>query len=658
MRTSVEEHLNDHFPALAANLELKGFQKQGIESVLDGHNTLAIMPTGGGKSLIYWLAGAALGGTTIVVSPLIALIDEQVRKLVDQGRSALALHSGIAASQQISFLRAFAKGNRQVDFLFLSPERLATDGFLEHCLRVRRDSINLVTIDEIHCVSQWGDDFRPFYKQIPHFLECVFGHKWPRLLGLTATLNRRNVTQICADFRISRTQVMVDDLIVRGEIELKALKFSDEDHKEQKLWELLEIHRGEPALVYVYRKYVKRGVEDLCEKAKGKGHHAVWFHGNLTSPERQDIIDRFRSGVCNVVFATNAFGMGIDIPNIKVVVHFMIPESMEQYYQEVGRSARGDGATACAYMLYSHKNVQIRKTHFINKAFPKLEDVGRIYRKVTGNKVGFRSLKYFDDEEVQKCLHYFLACGAVWIAARGFSGLSVLENVTNTKLSTLLDSTTTKGTVSTIKKANMEPSALSELVYSAVLKNEAHLAKPFEKCLIIRANRPALTEDDKQFIENDIAEKKRYKHDLLDYLVCVLDYELSSKELHQEMGLYLGVDKHKLGRIYKTARGELVRSKSEVIIANLLHAQGVDYEYERKVYYTKDKWIEPDFTVKTGETTYYWEHVGMIGLESYDKRWLEKLQIYQKHFPGKMRLTYESAHLSESAGRVVGEMNA
>lgn len=657
MNITVEKSFRRHFPSLAAKHCLKDFQKTAIESVLRSRNTLAIMPTGGGKSLIYWVAGAALGGTTVVVSPLIALIDEQVRKLSEEGRTAIALHSGVPASTQTDILTKLAHGRTEIEFLFVSPERLATDGFLEHCLRVMRRKVKLFVIDEIHCVSQWGVDFRPFYKQIPDFLNSIFGHTWPTLIGLTATLNPKNVAEICSDFKVARDRVLVDELIVRSEIELRALKFTDEDHKEQKLWDLLEIHRGEPTLVYVYRKYVKRGVEDLCEKARAKGHEAVWFHGDLGASERQEVIDSFRSGSCNVVFATNAFGMGIDIPGIKATIHFMIPESMEQYYQEVGRAARGDGATACAYMLYSHKNVQVRKTHFINKSFPKVEHLDRIYRKVTGNKIGYRTLKYFDDEELQKCLHYFVGCGAVSIAVRGFSSLNVLEAVTNPDLESLIDATTTRGTVSTVKKAGIAPRALSELVYSSVLNGEARLSKQFEKCLIIESHRAELTREDKRTIENDISEKKQYKHDLLDYLACVLDYGLSSKQLHQEMGLYLGVDKHKLGRIYKTARGDLVRSKSEVIIANMLHSEGIEYEYEEKLYYTKDRWIEPDFTVNIAGKTWYWEHVGMLGVETYDNRWLEKLEVYHKHFPRKLRITYEGAHLSESARGVVDEMN-
>src|SRR5690606_13654305 len=153
--------------------------------------------------------------------------------------------------------------------------------------------------------------------------------------------------------------ILKDDVLLRFDIDLKVEKLTNEDEKRERLWEIIEDHKNEKVLVYLYRKYHKGGVEDLCEVANQNGFNALSFHGDMTSSERQRIISEYRDGSTNLVFATNAFGMGIDIPNIRVVIHFMLPESIEQYYQEIGRAGR-DQKGAIAYMLYSNKNVQVR----------------------------------------------------------------------------------------------------------------------------------------------------------------------------------------------------------------------------------------------------------------------------------------------------------
>ena len=199
-------------------------QRQIIQSVLDGHNTLALMPTGSGKSLCYWIAGKGLGGVTIVVFPLTALMDEQALKLRNHGCRVATLHSGIDSRQQYQELIDLYNGVTP-DFIFLSPERLATDGFLEFVLQSIREKIRLVVIDEAHCISQWGFDFRPFYQDIPPFLVHIFGGgPLPPVLALTATLNPKNVEQLCQDFQIDSGHVFRSELLLRHEIALRVKK--------------------------------------------------------------------------------------------------------------------------------------------------------------------------------------------------------------------------------------------------------------------------------------------------------------------------------------------------------------------------------------------------------------------------------------------------
>jgi ATP-dependent DNA helicase RecQ len=213
---NIDKSFEKHFPNLAKEFKLKGFklkdfQKRVINNVLEGHNTLCIMPTGGGKSLIYWMSGSCLGGITIVISPLIALIDEQTEKLSEQGYEVLTIHGGMDAGKQAKILIDFANNVINPKFIFVSPEKIATDGLFEHCIKKRKDEITLIAIDEVHCVSQWGASFRPFYKRIPAFLDCIYEdtENRPKILALTATLNQKEVVDICTEFNISFINTIV-----------------------------------------------------------------------------------------------------------------------------------------------------------------------------------------------------------------------------------------------------------------------------------------------------------------------------------------------------------------------------------------------------------------------------------------------------------------
>lgn len=508
------------------------------------------------------------------------------------------------------------------------------------------------------CVSQWGMSFRPFYKRIPGFLDEVYGEdNWtPRILGLTATLNSKEVVDICKKFKIKRDNIIKDDLLIRSEIALKVLKFNNENEKEEKFWEILKIHKDEKALVYLYRKYHQRGVEDLTEEALKRGFKAVSFHGDMSAVERQDIISRYKNDEIDVVFATNAFGMGIDIPDIRVVIHFMLPESVEQYYQEIGRAARDKGA-ANAYILYSNKNIQVKKSHFIDKSFPSIIELKECYNKITNNRIGLKTLQYYDDEQIQKCLPFFLDNGLIKIECKGFSNLDMLSDIQDKELEKIFNATKTKGTITTIKKTKLSPQYITDLTYSSILKDEIKLIKSIDKCLIINSLYEKISEEMIEKLNEYSEERKNYKYRLLDYFVYLLDEENTSIQLHQEIGKYLGVPKHKLNRIYSTLKGDKVRSKSEVIIANLLYEYKIKYEYERKLYYGENKWIEPDFTIflANGEEV-YWEHLGMIGTESYDKRWIEKLEIYNTYFPGRLEKTYEGAAIMDSVKTLIEKL--
>ncbi|MEH1833965.1 MAG: RecQ family ATP-dependent DNA helicase [Nostoc sp.] len=656
MNNKAKEVFEKEFPALAGVFFLKPFQEKVINHLIDNGSTLAVMPTGGGKSLIYWVTAKALKGTCLVVSPLIALIDEQAKKLRKEGFEVLAIHSGMGASEQMKQLKKFAKGESNPDFIFASPERMATDGFFEYCILLQKNQIKLVVIDEVHCISQWGFDFRPFYKHIPAFLNSVFLDQWPTILGLTGTINPKELIDITTDFKIKKDSILKDDVLLRFDIDFKVEKLSNEEENKERLWEIIDNHSNEKVLVYLYRKYHKGGVEDLCEAANQKGLKALSFHGDMSGSERQSVISAFRDGSTNLVFATNAFGMGIDIPNIRVVIHFMIPESIEQYYQEIGRSGR-DQNGATSYMLYSNKNVQVKKTHFVDKSFHQGDQIKELFKKATNNEVGKKTLQYFAEEELQSALSYFLNCGAITIEGKGFTGLKVLKTNSNSILKSIIDSSRTGMVIPVLLKPDFSKLTCRDffnITYKALVDDEAKLAKNLDKCLIIEATEEYLTDEQLETISNETASKREYKHNLLDYLVYLLDNFDSSISMHQEIGRYLGVSKHSLNKIHQTENGILVRSKSEVIIANILYRSNINFQYEEKLFYNEHQWKEPDFTIRHNGNVWYWEHLGLLGNEQYNENWQKKKKLYKElGVFDKVLTTQESAVLSNQVNELI-----
>ena len=636
---------------------LKDFQKRVINNVIDNGNTLCIMQTGGGKSIIYWMSALECGGVTLVISPLNALIAEQVENIREQGYEVLEIYGGVTVKKQMETLTKFAREEITPNFIFASPEKIATDGYFEYCLKRRKNDIKLVVIDEVHCVSQWGISFRPFYKRIPNFLDNLFGETWgAKILALTATLNQIELDDICKEFRINRTNILRDEIIMRTDVDLIVHKYFKEDEKEEEFWKLLENHPGEKTLVYIYRVRGKRSVEDLCKKAKDRGINAEYFHGDMDSEERSDIVKKFREGKIDVIFATNAFGMGIDIPDIRMVIHFLIPESVEQYYQEIGRASR-DHCGGTAYLLYTDKNIDVKRTYFIEASFPDEQKLKETYLNLTSGETGLTTLAYFDNEDIQQCLPYFLSTGLIQIVGKGFSGLEKLENIKDPELLRLYNLTKLKKYILTLKKSGLTAPQLSEKVYSALVDGTATVKNGLERWLIIDRKQAELDEQNLAVILADIDEKKKYKHELLDYFLYVLQENENSLYLHQDIALYLGMNRHNARRIHETADGNHVRSKSEVIICNLLYHAGIDYQYEEKLFYGNDgRHIEPDFTVRINGKTYFWEHLGMMNRDDYSSHWSEKLKIYQQYFPGQLIRTYESGSISRMTESIIEQL--
>lgn len=637
--------------------EMRPIQREVVRSVLKRHNTLALMPTGSGKSLCYWVAGKALDGITIVISPLTALIDEQALKLEQHGCRVFTLHSGIDTRLQYKELVALYQQRERPDFIFLSPERLATDGFLEYVLESIRDQIKLVVVDEAHCISQWGLDFRPFYKEIPHSLEAIFqGTPLPTVLCLTATLNPKDRDQICADFKIDKRHIVRSDVLLRTAIQLFVEKVPNEDTKDQRFWSFLDAHRGEKVLTYVDRRTGKRSTEDLCRQAVSRGFKAAFFHGAMTSDEKTDVIRRFREGEILNVFATNAFGMGIDIPDIRGIVHYLLPESIEQYYQQVGRCGR-DGRPAWAMLYYSDKNVDVRRSWFIEKSFPDEKSIRSAFAGLTDGKTGRRTVNYFDEgDENQSAYHYLVRSQVIQPVCKAVQSLEPFKparGVSLPEFDAYRGATHAGLLITTARKTGSTEDIIVRDIFHWLAEGKFQTTHAPAKCLVIDSASATLPDELLEKIMQDVAQRKGYQLETFQEFVDLLDDYTGSVDFHMQIGEYLGIDKFSRKRIHQTLSGEMVRSKSEVIIANMLSQCGISFVYEMRLYAPDGSMRCPDFTIKWQGRDYYWEHVGMLDLEEYRLDWEEKQPWYARHFPGQLITTEESNILSQAARELI-----
>ncbi len=632
-------------------------QRKIILSVIRGNNTLGLMPTGSGKSLCYWIAGLATKGVTLVIFPLTALMDEQAQKLASHGCKVFTLHSGIDSRKQYQELIDLYNQRDLPDFIFLSPERLATDGFLEFVLQTIRDRIKLVVVDEAHCVSQWGLDFRPFYKEIPHFMRTIFeGAPLPTVLCLTATLNPKDREQICQDFDIQKQHVIRHDMLLRPEIHIRVIKVPNEDTKDEQFWALLDAHRHEKVLIYLDRKQGKRSTETLAKEAQSRGFQAAYFHGDMNTEEKLEVISKFKSGELSTVFATSAFGMGIDIPDIRGVVHYLLTESVEQYYQQIGRVGR-DGKPSWAVLFYSDKNVDVRKTWFIEKSFPLEKDVQWAFTNLTDDKKGKRTVNYFEEgDSTQSAYHYLVRSRVITPICKGLQTLDVFQPAKGMSVPTFAqyrNATQTGLLIRTAAKIGKPESEILRDVFRWLAEGKLKATHAPGKCLLIESSGDSLPEDLLAEIMADVAEKKAYRLSLFEQFVALLEGYSNTFEFHIKVGEYLGIDKFGLSRIYETLSGDFVRSKSEVIIANILFQSGIPFTYEKFLITPDGVGYLPDFTIERTGKTFYWEHLGMLEKEDYAQEWQLKKSWYEANFPGQLITTQETSTLSQETRQAI-----
>ncbi|MEC5165973.1 ATP-dependent DNA helicase RecQ [Flavobacterium sp. PL11] len=328
--------------------KFRSLQSEIISSVLSGQDTFALMPTGGGKSVCFQIPALINDGICLVISPLVALMKDQVANLQQRNIKAIALTGGIRSEEIIDLLDNCQFGNYK--FLYLSPERLQSDWILD---RIKSLPINLITIDEAHCVSQWGHDFRPAYLKIStlkeHFPKTPF-------LALTATATERVKMDIIKELGLHQPKIF-EKSFARENIAYMVFEIED------KIFRIEQILKKnpEPSIIYVRNR---KSCLDLSSQLQALGFKATYYHGGLSSKEKDKNMQSWMNEEVQVIVATNAFGMGIDKPNVRTVIHIQLPENMENYYQEAGRAGR-NGERAFAILLSSPSDIIQAKNQFI-----------------------------------------------------------------------------------------------------------------------------------------------------------------------------------------------------------------------------------------------------------------------------------------------------
>jgi ATP-dependent DNA helicase RecQ len=359
----------------------RSLQEEVINSILEGNDTLALMPTGGGKSLCYQVPGLAKGGLCLVISPLIALMKDQVENLRKKNITAFAIYSGMSRYEVINTLKTATNSNCK--FLYVSPERLETNLFKEYLPGM---DVNLIAVDEAHCISQWGYDFRPPYLRIAALRDELPGVP---VLALTASATLDVQNDICEKLHF-KTKDIFRQSFERANLSYSVFKVDSKINK------LIEILKNVPGSSIVYCKSRKR-TKEISDLLRMHGISSDFYHAGLTQDERNRKQEEWICNQTRVIVCTNAFGMGIDKPDVRVVVHADPPDCLENYYQEAGRAGR-DGKKSYAVLLYNEKDIEELEIA-PDIRYPSIDEIKLVYQSIANFlqiPAGSNEGEYFD----------------------------------------------------------------------------------------------------------------------------------------------------------------------------------------------------------------------------------------------------------------------
>jgi ATP-dependent DNA helicase RecQ len=350
--------------------EFREGQREVVESILAGHDTVVVMPTGGGKSLCFQLPALMLDGVTVVVSPLIALMKDQVDALHARGLPATFINSSLDFDEQKERIAGVRRGEYKL--LYVAPERFRSAHFVE---ALRRAEISLFAVDEAHCISEWGHDFRPDYARLRSFREQIGS---PQTVALTATATPYVRADIIEQLNLSDPRAFVSGFD-RPNLSIAVVHTEKEREKFARIRQLASDYAAQSGIIYTS---TRKSVEQITQKLKDARLLVVGYHAGMTDEERVRAQDEFMSGRAQIIVATNAFGMGIDKPDIRFVVHFHLPGSIEAYYQEIGRAGR-DGRQSVCLLLFNYADKRTQD-YFIEGSYPPPELIVKVYNALTG----------------------------------------------------------------------------------------------------------------------------------------------------------------------------------------------------------------------------------------------------------------------------------
>jgi len=340
-------------------------QEEIVDSVIYGHDTLAILPTGGGKSICFQVPGIALDGVTLVISPLIALMQDQVFQLEKRGIRASLITSGLSYREIDISLDNARFGNTK--FLYTSPERLKSDLFIE---RFKRMNIGLIVVDEAHCISEWGHDFRPSYSDIAEIREF---HPNAPVIALTASATINVQEDIRNLLKLKKPKEF------KGSLERHNIMYSLQK-SENKIAPILEHCRTHPKETGIIYCQTRKSVKQVVTQLRAHKVSAGIYHGGMSSDDRSYMLSEWLEGRLKVMVATNAFGMGIDKPNVRYVLHFELPNNLEAYYQEAGRAGR-DGKAALAKGFWNDQDLELMEERLV-KQYPDKDRIKTVYNAI------------------------------------------------------------------------------------------------------------------------------------------------------------------------------------------------------------------------------------------------------------------------------------